>query len=78
MPRFYFDIQMGEISYQDEEGTDLSGPLDARVMALEALASFAKDDRSDRGQGHWAADVRDQTGRVIYRATLSLRGGWVD
>jgi hypothetical protein len=78
MPRFYFDIQMGAISYQDEDGTDMQGPPEARVMALETLASFARDERSDRDQGYWAADVRDETRRVIYRATLSLMGGWVD
>jgi hypothetical protein len=78
MPRFFFDIQMGAISHQDQDGTDMPGPLEARVIALEALTSFAKDDRSDRDQRHWAADVRDETGRVIYRASLSLMGGWID
>jgi hypothetical protein len=78
MPRFYFDIQDGRGSFQDDEGSDLPGPTEARVMALEALAALAKDEQPDRDQCQWAADVRDETGRVIYRATLSLTGGWVD
>jgi hypothetical protein len=46
-------------------------------MALNVLAAIAQDVQSESDQRHFACDVRDETGRVIYTATLFEVGRWI-
>jgi hypothetical protein len=78
MPRFYFDIQDSAGSHRDEDGSEFLDQSQTRAMALNVLAAIAQDVQSESDQRHFACDVRDETGRVIYTATLFEVGRWIN
>jgi hypothetical protein len=73
MPRYYFDIDDGETSVQDEEGLDLPGFDHARVHAQSVLGDLARDVVPEDGtQRRIVVFVRDDAGNTVLRASLSL------
>ena len=78
MPLFYFDINDGDCLIRDDEGTDLVDSRAARNEAIGVLPSIAKDELPDGDRRDFVSEVRDASGRVIFRATLSLTTEWLD
>lgn len=78
MSLFFFDTYDGDTRVRDTDGMDFPTPETARLQGLEALPDMARDKLPDGDRRDFIVDVRDGTGRVIYTATLSLVGRWID
>lgn len=76
MPRYFIDSSDGNFSHIDTEGVDLADQNAARYQALDALPDMARDVLPDGDQRRLVVSVRDETGQVIYRASLTLSGAW--
>jgi hypothetical protein len=76
MPRYYIDSSDGNFSHIDSEGVELAGDEAARYLALDALPDMVREVLPDGDQREFAVCVRDQGGRVIYSASLTLTGAW--
>ncbi len=77
MPRFYFDIDDGREPFRDDLGFDLGGPQEARDHAVAALPEIAREQLADSDRRVFTSKVRDQDGRVVLIAVLSLVTEWV-
>ena len=77
MPRFYFDIDDGVRDLRDDDGVPLDDRECARREAIATLTQLAQDMLPNGNDHVFKARVRDETGRLIYEATLSLTSGWV-
>ena len=78
MPLFFFDSDDGDALIRDRQGMVLTNETQARRYALAALADMLRDQVEDGGRRMLLVAVRDQWGDVIYRATLKLKGEWVE
>ena len=76
MPLFHIDTHDGG-SVLDPEGQDLPSAAAARLAGLSALPDMARDQMPDGDRRDFIVDVRNDEGRLIYTATLSLVGRWV-
>jgi hypothetical protein len=76
MPRYYIDSSDGNFSHIDSEGVELAGDEAARYLALDALPDMVREVLPDGDRREFAVCVRDQGGRVIYSASLTLTGSW--
>lgn len=73
MPRYFFDTDDGETPIEDDEGHDVDGVEAARLQAQSALADMARDAVPGDGPRRTiTVRVRDEAGRTVLRATLSL------
>ena len=77
MPRYFFDIDDGMRDVHDDEGVDLADSASARKEAIGTLAELAHDMLPDGNNHVFKARVRDETGKLIYEAALTLKSGWV-
>ena len=77
MPRYYFDTNDGDEQQKDDTGLDWADRQAARLAAMDALPDIARDVLPDGDRREMAVRVRDETGRVILTATLSLAVDWV-
>ena len=78
MPRFYFDIDDGERESVDRDGVDLPDTAAALVEASRALPGIALHLGMDGLSRRFASKVRDESDRVVLRATLMLADEWTD
>ncbi len=76
MPRYFIDSSDGNFSHIDSEGVELTGAADARHLALDALPDMVREVLPDGDSREFAVCVRDELGKVIYSASLTLAGGW--
>ncbi|MCE4226219.1 hypothetical protein HCU64_20930 [Methylobacterium sp. C25] len=76
MARYYFEIHDGDWAHADDEGSDHPTDIHAGHEAIEALAHIAKDNLPSRDERDFVADVRDESGNVVFHGTLSFRGEW--
>ena len=73
MPRYYFDEYDGDTVMQDDEGLELDGIEAARAEARKALPDIARDVLPEDGDRRtMVVKVRDEAGKVVITATLSL------
>ena len=72
MPRYFIDIDDGETHAEDEEGSELPDLLAARNDAVAALHESAKGKLSGCDRRTLTTSVRDEAGRVLFKARLSL------
>ena len=77
MPRYYFDTSNGDHHVRDDVGVELPGLEAAANEAVMALPDLARDALPDGDRRDFVASVRDETGRVAFRATLSLAVEWL-
>jgi hypothetical protein len=78
MPRFYFDTDDGAQRSRDEEGLDLSDSAMARREAIGVLPDIAREELPDGDHRAFTCHVRDESGAVIFTATLSLNAEWTN
>lgn len=77
VPRFFFDIQDGSETQPDDTGLNLADASQARKVAISTLPDVARTALPDGDHHEFIATVRDETGRQIFRATLSLSAEWL-
>ena len=72
MPLFYIDLHDGTNFVRDTQGFDLPDIAAARARLVQVMRRVAQllDAVTDRQD--YLAIVRDQNGKVIFRATLTL------
>ena len=74
MPRYFFDLHISDGLHRDEFGEDF---VDHRAAHDHAQALLPNIIRAELPDGDWhdiSCDVRDETGRVIYRGEITYRG----
>ena len=74
--RFFFDTYDGQTLVEDEEGLELEGPQAARDQAQAALADMVRDVMPDGDQRTLTIRVRDESGKTVLKATVSLMVEW--
>ena len=74
MARFYFDVVDGRGFHHDDVGDDFDGFDEAREQAQSLLPDIAREELPDGELHTITCDVRNETGRVVYRCELTLRG----
>ncbi len=75
LPQFFFDVKDGQGSHFDDAGTQFPDAERACAEAIALVSSIAADARlSMEGTHELTATVRDEAGRTIYRAVLSVMG----
>lgn len=78
MPRFFIDTDDGDRLDRDEEGYDLSDSAAARIEAIGALPDLARSQIPDGDRRTFTVRVRDADGTLVYEATLTLEGRWIE
>lgn len=78
MPHFYFDIKDNGGPVRDHVGQILQDRDAVQREAVRALREMARAAMLDGTHREFVANVRDETGRVIYSAVLNLHGRWLD
>ena len=77
--RLYYELQDGDIHVRDDEGQEFAGHGTARKDAMTTLAEMARKlPSSGKHQNKIVASVRDEAGKLIFTATLSLDVRWND
>jgi hypothetical protein len=77
MPLFFFDVtDDGAPRSPDGIGTEHPNKECVPAEAADLLANIARDHLPDGSHRSFSVSVRDSEGRVLYKATLALDGGW--
>ena len=74
MPRYFFDVHDGQGFHRDDVGDEFDGFDEARTQAQALLPDIARDELPDGDLHEISCDVRDETGRVVYRGEMIYRG----
>jgi hypothetical protein len=78
VPRFYFDIDDGDRSVSDDEGLVLDDVMAARAQAIAVLPEIARDHVGLGERQDFVSVVRDEGGRPVFKAKLSLVTEWLN
>lgn len=76
MPRYYFDIVNGALTV-DAEGTEFPDAEAARAEAIRTLPDVARDEIADGSSREVMLLMRDEAGRAIFTASLTLAAKWL-
>ena len=74
MPRFFFDVHNAIGSHRDDFGDEFATFEEARDQAQSLLPDIAREELPDGELHVITCDVRDDTGRVVYRGKLTFEG----
>lgn len=77
MPRYFFDIDDGENQFRDDDGMEMPHLEAAGAEAVRVLPDVAREVLPDGDRRAFVSVVRDETGDVVFRATLSLVAEWI-
>ncbi len=77
MPRYFFDIDDGDTSTEDDEGVEFSDLQEARDRAIGVLPNIARDILPDGDRRDFVITVKDACGKPIFRATLAFQAEWL-
>ncbi|GJE46832.1 DUF6894 family protein [Methylobacterium soli] len=77
MPLYYFDFHDGPRHSFDDDGQEFPDIKMARDEAIGALFDVARDERRAGDRRDCIADVSDESGRIVFRARLSLTPEWL-
>ena len=72
MPRYYFDVHQGDKVTHDDTGLELDGVETVREELAKGLCDLIHDLLPDGDQTGAVIEVRDETGRRVLAATLSI------
>ena len=72
MPRYYFDFHDGEHFTCDDEGVECMDFKAAQHAAIAVLPNIAWDELPDGNRRDFTVKVRDESGRSLFQASLSL------
>ena len=76
MHTYTVDTDDGDALIKGDGGQELTSSHAARLAALAALPDMAHDKLPNGDHRTFTSTVRDETGREIYAATLTLVGEW--
>lgn len=73
MPRYFFHIIDGRDA-PDETGTELEGPAEARLQALNTTGQLLREGGDEFWSGHeWRMHVTDDRGEELFVLCFSAR-----
>src|SRR5688572_5401330 len=75
---YFFEVRHNGRGIADEEGDELASLQEARQSVLTTLSYIAKEELADGDQREVSITARDETGREVFTASLSLRFAWTD
>ena len=78
MPKYFLDLYDGNQFTRDPHGLDIEDHETARQEAIGVLPDMARDVLPDGDRRDFSVDLRTESGEVIYTATLSLIGRWLN
>lgn len=78
MPLFYFDIDDGERFTLDDGGLECPDRKAARDYAIGVLPDLAREALPDGDTHRIVVTVREESGRPVFRAVLSLKAEWLE
>ena len=72
MPRYFFNVYDGHTSH-DQDGTDLPGPYEARLMAIKLAGEILRDE-AEKMMQHEALriEVVDERGEPVFETEVHL------
>jgi len=74
VPRYYFDVQDGNTCHIDDVGDVLDGLETALQEAMGLLSELAQQILPNGKDRALVSTVRDEDGKDVYKATLTLTG----
>lgn len=74
MPRYYFDVNDSSGFHRDEVGDEFASFEDARTQCQSLLPDIAREELPDGDLHTVTCNVRDDTGRIVYRGEITYRG----
>lgn len=77
MARYFFDVDDGERRTLDRDGHEMVSPAAMRREAIGALPAIAADALPDGDHRVFQVRVRDEGGRPVFHASLTLAAGWL-
>jgi len=75
MPRYFFDIQIGDAVETDTIGSELSASPPISDLALDLCLQLARERLPDTSN-IWVR-VRGDDGTALYECHISLTGNWL-
>ena len=78
MPLFYFDYTDDDGHHCDNEGSDLPSFEKAHDLALGKLHAICTASLRSPERREFSVAVRGETGKTIYRATMTVRAKVLD
>jgi hypothetical protein len=78
MPLYFFDTYDQGRPSRDEQGIHCSGKSQVQNNALDALPDMAREVLPDGPDHSLRIEVRNEQGRVVFRASLELSSEWLD
>ena len=77
MPRYFFDVDDGDGRTRDIYGLDLDDLAEVRKKAISILPDVAREELPDGDRRVFVCQARDESGTVVFMATLSLVAEWI-
>jgi hypothetical protein len=77
MPRYFFDVDDGESRTRDDYGLELHDLEEVRKKAVSILPDVAREELPDGDRRVFVCQARDESGTVLFMATLSLVAEWI-
>ena len=74
MATYFFDITDGKGFHRDDFGGEFASFEEARDQAQSLLPDIAREELPDGELHQIACEVRDDTGRIVYRGKLTYEG----
>ena len=76
MPRYYLDLYHGDGLTVDDEGQVFETRARLRREAIRILPDVLRDEMFEGDRPEIMVKVRDESGRHIFEASLTLNSGW--
>lgn len=76
MERYFFDIDDGSLTV-DEEGRELAGADAIAAAAMSTLLGIARFEVVTNNERDLPVTVRNEAGDPIYRASVTVKAGWL-
>ena len=78
MPRFFIDTSDQQRFVRDDDGYEFATPEEAGQAAISVLPEMARDALPEASSSAFLALVRDEQGRNVLQASLSLAVVWLN
>jgi hypothetical protein len=78
LPKFYFDTFDGDRTAIDADGIECASRQMVQDHAVDALPDMARELLPDGPNRTFRVEVRDDSGDIVFRATLELNSTWLD
>ncbi len=78
MPKYYFDLQDGQLVTPDADGEILPDGHAARNTALGVLSDIVDLAAPDRDRRQSSVHVRNEGGKTIFSVTMVVIGEWME